>query len=133
MSATFYHRMSESEKDKIDIRIRVEFKQFCCLPLNMANYRFNIIFGSTVRDYMEQTNTTIRDNLDRRLGITTFLTPRKFGISRNRNCKPLKFPKQLTEMLRKLYWTKCVSSIKARSLTQRTCAKHTSLTLTPNL
>jgi hypothetical protein len=72
MLANIYHRMFECEKDKIDIRVRVELTQSSCLPLNMVNYTFNFIFGDTTRYHMEYTNATIRVNLSRILKIATF-------------------------------------------------------------
>lgn len=48
LSATTFHRLNDTSKRKAEVQIKVQFKVFCNLPINMSDENFGLLFGGTV-------------------------------------------------------------------------------------
>jgi hypothetical protein len=103
LAAATYHRQIQTIKQSIQLRIRVQFKMFCNLPINLADHTFELLFGGSVETVMEEFVKRVGYRLDRHHNIQNKVQLKSaVGITKYK-----KFPIRLTEMLFRLYTSKC--------------------------
>jgi hypothetical protein len=89
---------------------------FCKLPINLADHTFEILFGGSVETVMQQFVTRIGYKLDKHNNMQrNTQTMSSTGITKYK-----KFPAKLTEMLFRLYTSKCNRSGCAGHITNTT-------------
>jgi hypothetical protein len=66
LASACFHRLSTAAKAKAEVKIRVQFKLFCNLPVNLSDVTFRKLFGGSVGDILLQTNKKIVRNLQER-------------------------------------------------------------------
>jgi hypothetical protein len=99
LAAATYHRQTKVIRQSIQLRIRIQFKMFCNLPINLANHTFELLFVGSVESIMQEFIKRRGYRLDRQNNVQTeSLT----GVTKYK-----KFPMRLTEMLFRLYTSKC--------------------------
>jgi hypothetical protein len=52
LASACFHRLSEVTKAKAEVKIRVQFKLFCNLPVNLSDVIFRKLFGGSVGDIL---------------------------------------------------------------------------------
>jgi hypothetical protein len=103
LAAATYHRQTEAIRQSIQLRIRVQFKMFCNLPINLADHTFELLFGGSVETIMQEFVKRIGYRLDRHHNRKNEVqTESSTGVTKYK-----KFPMRLTEMLFRLYTSKC--------------------------
>jgi hypothetical protein len=103
LAAATYHRQTQAISQYIQLQIRVQFKMFCNLPLNLANHTFELLFGGSVETVMEEFIKRVGYRLDRHHNIQNKVQIKgAVGITKYK-----KFTTRLTEMLFRLYTSKC--------------------------
>jgi hypothetical protein len=100
LAAATYHRQSETIRQSIQLRIMVQLKMFCNLPINLADHMFELLFGGSVE--------TIMQEFVKRIGYKHHNTQNNVQTEGSTGVtKYKKFPMILTEMLFRLYTSKC--------------------------
>jgi hypothetical protein len=106
LAATTFHRLTDTTKKSAEVKIKVQFKIFCNLPVNMSDENFGLLFGGTVRETLDRFNRRTMNKLAYHEGASIPLASAE--LARNNGTTIYKkYPMYLPKLLNTIYKSRC--------------------------